>query len=132
MDARCCRSISRNNSGHNNLLKNSIMASTYARLRVIVALCLAVLAAATCTSSKLSSTGPSTVKCQVSASGTPSSIAAGGGTATLSVTANPECAWTATADVAWITDVAPSSGQGSGNVTLHVVPNADPVARRGM
>src|SRR5262245_16887915 len=133
MGPRCCRrSVSRNNSGHNSLLNNSIVATTYARLRVISALCLAVLAAASCTSSKLSSTEPSTIKCQVSANGTVASIAASGGTATLSVTANPECAWTATSDVAWISDVAPSSGQGSGNVTLHVVPNGEPVARRGM
>src|SRR5262245_36824153 len=132
MRPRCRRPASRNNSGHNNLLNNSIVVSTYARRRVIAALCLTVLAAASCTSSKLSSTGPSTVKCQVSANGTVPSIAASGGAATVSVTANPECAWTVTSDVAWITDAAPSSGQGSGNVTLHVVPNAEPVARRGM
>jgi hypothetical protein len=98
--------------------------------RVIVAWCLAVLSAAvSCTSSSLSSTTPSTNKCEVTAKGTGSSIAAGGGTATVSVIAPPECTWKATTDASWIMDVTPSAGQGNRDVQLRIAPNTVSVAR---
>jgi len=105
------------------------------RLRAIAALLFAALSAgvsASCTSSKLSSTSPTTTKCQVSAKSSASEIAAAGGTTTVAVTAEPECQWQASAGANWITELTPSSGQGNSEVRVRVAANADPVARQGM
>jgi Putative binding domain, N-terminal/Viral BACON domain len=101
--------------------------------RVVTALIGAMLAASVgCTSSKLNSTGPSGSKCQVTVSNADSTIAAAGGTTTVAIAAQPECAWTASTDAAWITNLAPPSGQGNSAVQVSAAPNADPVTRRGM
>jgi hypothetical protein len=47
---------------------------------------------------------------------------AGGGTGTLAVTTNPECAWTASSGAPWIS-LSPSTGQGSASVELRAAPN---------
>ena len=57
-------------------------------------------------------------------------IDAGGGTGTLTVTTNPECAWTATSGAPWIS-LSPSSGQGSATVELRVTPNEGSTQRDG-
>jgi hypothetical protein len=101
--------------------------------RVVTALIGAALAASVgCTSSKLNSTGPSGSKCQVTVSNADSTIAAGGGTTTVAIAAEPECAWTASTDANWITNLAPPSGQGNSAVQVSAAPNGDPVTRRGM
>ncbi len=50
-----------------------------------------------------------------------------GGTVTIRVTTDPHCRWTATSPCSWVT-VSPSSGAGSGTVTVTVAP-LSPVAR---
>jgi BACON domain-containing protein/all-beta uncharacterized protein len=101
--------------------------------RVVIALIGATLAASVaCTSSKLNSTGPSGSKCQVTVSNADSTIAAAGGTTRVAIAAEPECAWAASTDAAWITNLAPASGQGNSAVQVSAAPNTDPVTRRGM
>ena len=60
----------------------------------------------------------------------PHSVGAGGGTTAVSVTAQPECAWTVAENVSWIAEVVPVSGQGNGQVEIRVTANADPAARK--
>ena len=90
----------------------------------------AVVAAAACSSSKVS-TAPSPVKCEVSLTALQTSIAAGGGAGSVTVTTSAECAWTAAADVNWITGLSPASGQGNGEVRFQVAANPATSARQG-
>ncbi|MQA28987.1 MAG: hypothetical protein GEU82_03985, partial [Luteitalea sp.] len=83
-----------------------------------------------CTSSS-TSTGPSPAKCQVSLEAVPTSFVAGGGTGTVSVSTQPECAWTASVQTSWMSEPSPTSGQGTGQVTFQIPANPLPVARRG-
>jgi hypothetical protein len=73
-------------------------------------------------------TGPSPIKCQLSLTGT-KVIGSEGGPGAIDVTAQPECAWTASTSAAWITDVAPRSGQGTAEVQFRVASNPTAVAR---
>jgi hypothetical protein len=57
-------------------------------------------------------------------------VGATGGVVALTVTALPECAWTAVAQASWITDLAPAAGQGSGQVEFRVVANSGSSARQ--
>jgi hypothetical protein len=58
-----------------------------------------------------------------------SSLAATGGAAAVTVTTQPECAWTASSEVGWIGDLGPTSGQGNGAVQFRVSPNPDGTPR---
>src|SRR4051812_36849783 len=84
-----------------------------------------------CESSQVSS-GPTPVKCEVSVPASSISMEAAGGAGTVAVTTNPECTWTASAaDVSWISQVSPASGQGSASVSFHVAANTLTAARQG-
>src|SRR5919112_3635646 len=83
-----------------------------------------------CGSSTSVATGPSPVRCQVSLNTTANSIDASGGPGSVSVSTQPECAWTASTDVNWVTGLTPSSGQGSGQIDFHALPNPSPGARQ--
>src|SRR5262245_33955026 len=93
----------------------------------VVAVCVAA-----CDSSTTSSvtTGPTPTKCQLTLA-QPVNIVADGGAGTIAVTAQPECAWTVSAQPAWIADVSPTSGPGNGNVTFRAMPNPVPSMREG-
>ena len=82
---------------------------------------------AACSSTNVTS-GPSSAKCQVTV-GTLGSIVASGGTASVPVTAPQECGWDATTPAAWITGLAPTSGQGSAMLEFQVAPNPAPTPR---
>ena len=58
-------------------------------------------------------------------------VDAGGGTGTLAVTTQPECAWVATTTVNWISGLSPASGQGTGNLEFRVAPNEGASSREG-
>lgn len=88
---------------------------------------LAAAAAAACGSSSVTS-GPTPTKCDLSF-GTPTQIAASGGAATISVTAQPECGWSVSTQANWISDLAPTSGQGNGTVEFRAAPNPIPTMR---
>jgi hypothetical protein len=96
---------------------------------LLVCLSAAAVLAAGCETSSSVTAGPDPVKCQVSLAAPPM-IDAGGGTGTLTVTTNPECAWTATSGAPWIS-LSPSSGQGSASVELRVAPNDGGAQRDG-
>jgi hypothetical protein len=90
-----------------------------------------VLAAACGSTSSESVTGPSAPKCSVSLTGPAEPMSANGGAGTVVVSTQPECAWTATAEANWIAQVAPSQGQGDGEVQFQVGSNPDATARSG-
>jgi len=75
-------------------------------------------------------TAPDTPKCQVAVS-TPPLVAAEGGSSTFSITTEPECAWTASTSVTWISAIAPANGQGNGNVAFRIAANDGAAARDG-
>ena len=97
---------------------------------LLTAVVVAAVGAACTSSSSTTATGPTPAKCQVTLSAPPA-IAAGGGTASVTVTTQPECAWTASTQASWITELLPASGQGSGQVTLRAAPNAQVSPREG-
>ncbi len=51
------------------------------------------------------------------------SFPAAGGTGSITVTARPSCAWTATSDSGWLTVTSASLGSGNGTVTYQVTAN---------
>jgi hypothetical protein len=73
---------------------------------------------------------PSAPKCEVTAA-TPGAVEATGGMSKFSVTAQPECSWTASSSVNWISSVSPGSGQGTHDVEFRVAPNEGSAARDG-
>ena len=102
----------------------------------VVALWMASIAAAVvagCTESSITSntTGPDTPgKCDITVSAPPG-MGPEGGDATIRVTTQPECEWTASTGASWITGLTPASGQGPGSVTYRVAPNDTEDAREG-
>jgi len=84
-----------------------------------------------CDSKSSTATGPSPVKCQVSLGAPSDSIVPAGGKSAISVTAQPECAWTASSDAAWITGLTPASGQGNGRVEFQATANPAATMRQG-
>ena len=75
-------------------------------------------------------TGADSVKCPVSLA-TPLNVDAGGGTARLSITTQPECGWNVSSAVNWIFELSAASGQGNGDVEFRVAPNDGFSARDG-
>jgi hypothetical protein len=90
----------------------------------------AIAAGSGCGSSSSVTAGPSPLKCAVTLSAV-DAVAGSGGAAKLAVTTQPECAWTAASQVAWITGLSPGSGQGSGDITFTVTANPAPSFRTG-
>ncbi|HYN07393.1 MAG TPA: BACON domain-containing carbohydrate-binding protein [Vicinamibacterales bacterium] len=84
-----------------------------------------------CGSSSRTSTGPTPLKCQPSVALSTQSVGAVGGTATLSVTTQQECAWSVTSEVAWISGLSPAAGQGSARVAFSVATNPEAAVRQG-
>lgn len=102
------------------------------RWAAVTALLVAGITGACSTSSTTTATptGPEPVKCQVSLAA-PSMVDASGGAASFSITAQPECAWTATSSVNWISALSPASGQGNSNVEFSVAANEGGSGREG-
>ena len=71
------------------------------------------------------------MKCQVALTTSAPTLAAGGATGAVTVSTQPECAWTATAEASWISGLSPDSGQGSGQVAFQAAANPLPTARQG-
>ena len=106
-------------------------AEPFGRAATYLAAGLIVFAASGCGSTVATSTGPSPTKCAVTVAAPSSPVSAGGAAATVAVTTQPECAWSASSDASWITGVAPSSGQGNAEVHMQVAANPDATARQG-
>ena len=82
-------------------------------------------------SSSTTSVAPSSIdRCGVALSGGSSTIPAGGGSGTLTITVDRECAWTARSESPWIS-LASAQGQGPANITFSVQPNPNAANRRG-
>ena len=97
---------------------------------LLILLASAAVGAAACSSATVS-TGPTPAKCPVSLSAPQAALDAGGGSAAVTVATQAECAWTAAADVGWITGLNPAAGQGAGEVRFQVAANPTPTARQG-
>jgi hypothetical protein len=109
----------------------SIRLEKHVRTVLAVALALAAGLATGCSSAS-TSTDPSPVKCQVSLDPAASSVDPAGASGSVTVTAQPECTWTASADAPWITITStPPSGQGSGKVDYRAAANTGTAARHG-
>jgi hypothetical protein len=89
---------------------------------------MAILGAACGTTTSEQIAGPDPVRCQITLSGPPESFPASGATATATIRAARECAWTASSEAPWV-QVSPSSGEGERQLTITVAANADTRAR---
>ena len=96
-----------------------------------VVLWLLACAVGACGSSVATSTGPSPAKCAVTFAVPASPVSSGGDTATVGLTTQPECAWSASSDAAWITGLTPASGQGSAQLQMQIAANPDGTVRQG-
>jgi hypothetical protein len=90
---------------------------------------IAVSAALGCQAASVTS-GPTSAKCQLTLVA-PGNIAPDGGTATITVTAPPECGWDVSTQASWISNLTPTSGQGTGTVEFLATANPVPSARQG-
>ena len=81
-------------------------------------------------SSTTSTTAPSTLKCAVAASTSPTSFPFAGGSGSLTITTNPECAWGLGSEASWILPDR-TSGQGEAIVPFKVAPNSTSDTRTG-
>jgi hypothetical protein len=106
-------------------------ATVRARRTAAAAIAAGVLMATACGSSSETQTlpGPSSVKCGVEVAAETVAFPPSGGSATLRVTTNRECVWTAGSDATWVT-LAPREGQGAASIQLTVASNAEPSSRR--
>jgi Putative binding domain, N-terminal/Viral BACON domain len=84
-----------------------------------------------CGSTVATSTGPSPAKCAVTLAVPASAVSSNGDSTTVGVTTQPECAWSASSDAAWITGLTPASGQGSAQLQMQIAPNPAGTARQG-
>jgi hypothetical protein len=75
---------------------------------------------------------PTPAKCQVSLGTASSAVDASGGSVSVAVTTQSECAWNATIDVSWMTIASSASGQGTGSLDVRVSLNPDATVRRGV
>jgi hypothetical protein len=90
-----------------------------------------LLTSVSCENSATTSVSPSDVpKCQVAVTGGQSAFDAAGGIGAVTVSAAPECGWTALAAANWISGLTPASGQGAGEIKFHVAPNPTSGARQ--
>jgi Putative binding domain, N-terminal/Viral BACON domain len=100
------------------------------RLVLAVLVLGAAVISGACETSSTITTTPDPVKCQVSLGTTPM-VEAVGGTGTLAVTTQPECAWEASTSASWISGLSPASGQGTANLAFRVAPNEGTASREG-
>ena len=104
-----------------------------AKTRLLVAAVLSLVSAIVvvgCETSSTVSTGPTPVKCQVSVAA-PAMLEAAGASSSITVTALPECAWTASTSASWISGLSPTSGQGDGSVAFRAAANDGSSVREG-
>ena len=97
----------------------------------VALLFLAAAIVAGCETSSTLSASPTPVKCVV-ALGAPPMMDAGGGSGSLAITTQPECAWDVATNVNWISVVSPASGQGTADVLFRVAANDGASLREGM
>jgi hypothetical protein len=101
-------------------------------MAAVAAVIVAALVAGCQTSSTTTdvTAAPDAPKCQVTL-GTPGTMEATSGSGKFAVTTQPECAWTASSSVNWISSVSPGSAQGTHDVDFRVSANDGSSAREG-
>jgi len=82
------------------------------------------------TTTTLTAPAPTGDKCQINASGTPTSFTSSGGQGSLAIGTERECTWSIRSDANWLS-VGSTSGQGEASVAYTVAPNPVPSARAG-
>jgi hypothetical protein len=87
------------------------------------------LAVASCGSAVETVTAPVQVRCGIDVNAQDVSFSAAGGTGTIRISTNRECAWSVRSDAAWLTVSSPASGQGAASVQYSVAANPDPPTR---
>jgi hypothetical protein len=100
------------------------------RISTVVAILCGLLANACNSSSTSNTAAPTPVRCALTLSGTPPLVESSGGTGTVALAINRECAWSAKPEVDWIS-VSPASGQGESQIKFNVATNQQPVERKG-
>ncbi len=75
--------------------------------------------------------GASATPCTYSLSATTQSVGASSTTGSVGVTTGTSCAWSASANVPWLSITAGASGTGNGTVQFTVAANTDPAPRAG-
>ena len=100
------------------------------RISTVFAILCGLLLAACNSSTTSNSAAPTTARCVLTLSGAPPLVDSGGGTGTVALTIDRECAWSAKPEVDWIS-VSPASGQGESQVSFSVASNPQPVERKG-
>jgi hypothetical protein len=83
-------------------------------------------------SASTSMTAPTSInRCAISMKGIDGPLPAEGGSASVAVTAARECAWSASAEGAWLSIKTGANGQGDGVVEFSATANPDPQLRQG-
>src|SRR6266850_6103916 len=109
--------------------EGQLMRCTFRNVGFAIAL---AAAAAACHSAQTSVTGPTADdKCQVSATSTPESFAASGGTGAVTIAAARDCTWSIATTANWMTIGGDRSGQGEASISYSVAANPAPAARSG-
>jgi hypothetical protein len=85
-----------------------------------------------CGSSSITTTAPSSPKCQVSVTNSPSTASADGSAGTIAIETTRDCTWIAASGASWIAITSTAEGQGAGSVTYRVAPNSDPAPRHSV
>src|SRR5688500_3819494 len=73
--------------------------------------------------------GSSTQRCGVTLNVSTSSITSAGGSGTISIATERECAWTLKAESDWLSFAAPTTGQGAADLAFSVPPNSSSLPR---
>ena len=98
--------------------------------RAIFALLIGLSALAlACTKTDTSVTAPTTERCSISATSSPSTFAPGGGQGSLTIVAARDCTWSVTTDASWVSIGGDRSGQGGATVRYDVAANPVPASR---
>jgi all-beta uncharacterized protein/BACON domain-containing protein len=96
----------------------------------VLAISVSAAVGAACSSASLTSNSPSATKCTIAVTASQSTVAADGGAVLFRIATTPECAWTVSKDATWIGAVSPASGQGNGEISVQVMPNAAQTSRQ--
>src|SRR5690242_8094895 len=83
------------------------------------------------TKASTSVTAPSGSRCGVTATAQPPAVDAPGGTVSILVSTNRDCAWQARSESDWLALRSGGTGQGDGTITLAAAGNAAISERRG-
>jgi hypothetical protein len=104
---------------------------SFKRVHAARLLALTILAAAgSCTSAQQSNTAPTVARCTLTVRNSIETAPAAGGSATLSIGAARDCAWSASSGAAWVVITSAPSGQGDGSLSYRVNANTESAPRR--